>query len=157
VVLTAASEGLVESATELRRKADARLRVQPERAGLVEAIGQQTTGKRIQMGKATYKGLVPQDDPMFSSGPQLFSRLGSQRPSKEDANEHEDEREEEEMRAGLKMLVGRAVQNVQREARQHGKELGPISPAEILEMVEKGELPDSDAVRYLRKLVAKDK
>ena len=26
------------------------------------------------MGKATYKGLVPQDDPMFSTGPELFSR-----------------------------------------------------------------------------------
>ena len=125
---------------------------------MVDVIGQQTTGKRIPMGKITLIGPVPPDDPMFSSGPQLFSRLGSQRPSKEDANEHEDEiEEEEEIRAGLKMLVGRAVQNVQLEARQHGKELGPISPAQIVEMVEKGELPDSDAVRYLRKLVAKDK
>jgi hypothetical protein len=26
------------------------------------------------MGKATYKGLVPQDDPMFSTGSELFSR-----------------------------------------------------------------------------------
>jgi len=107
------------------------------------------------MGKATYKGLVPKDDPMFSSGPELWSHPGHERPSKEGANEHEDEREEER-RAGLKMLVGRAVQNVQLAARQNGKELGPISPAEIFEMVEKGELPDSDAVEYLRKLVAKD-
>jgi hypothetical protein len=29
------------------------------------------------MGKATYKGLVPRDDPMFSTGPEVFSRLGS--------------------------------------------------------------------------------
>lgn len=26
------------------------------------------------MGKATYKGLVPKDDPIFSTGPELFSR-----------------------------------------------------------------------------------
>ena len=26
------------------------------------------------MGKLTYKGLVPPDDPMFSSGPEMFSR-----------------------------------------------------------------------------------
>jgi hypothetical protein len=26
------------------------------------------------MGKATYKGLVPQDDPMFFNGTELFSR-----------------------------------------------------------------------------------
>jgi hypothetical protein len=38
---------------------------------------QQTTGRRIQMGKATYKGLVPKDDPMFSTGPEIFSRQGS--------------------------------------------------------------------------------
>lgn len=25
------------------------------------------------MGKATYKGLVPPDDPMFSNGPEIFS------------------------------------------------------------------------------------
>jgi hypothetical protein len=92
----------------------------------------------IPMGKITLIGPVPPDDPMFSSGPELFSRLGSKRPLKEDANEHEDESEEEEMPAGLKMLVGRAVQNVQLGARQHGKELGPISPAQIVEMVEKG-------------------
>lgn len=29
------------------------------------------------MGKATYKGLVPQDDPMFFNGPELFSRSKS--------------------------------------------------------------------------------
>jgi hypothetical protein len=29
------------------------------------------------MGKATYKGLVPRDDPMFSTGPEVFSHLGS--------------------------------------------------------------------------------
>ena len=29
------------------------------------------------MGKATYKGLVPPDDPMFSGGPQMFSRVES--------------------------------------------------------------------------------
>lgn len=29
------------------------------------------------MGKATYKGLVPKDDPMFSTGPELFSRSAS--------------------------------------------------------------------------------
>ena len=27
------------------------------------------------MGKGTYLGLVPKDDPMFSSGPELFSPL----------------------------------------------------------------------------------
>jgi hypothetical protein len=32
------------------------------------------------MGKLTYKGLVPPDDPMFSSGPEMFSRPES-RPS----------------------------------------------------------------------------
>jgi hypothetical protein len=34
------------------------------------------------MGKATYKGLVPRDDPMFSTGPEVFSRLGSSESSK---------------------------------------------------------------------------
>ena len=29
------------------------------------------------MGKLTYKGFVPKDDPMFSTGPGVFSRLGS--------------------------------------------------------------------------------
>jgi hypothetical protein len=29
------------------------------------------------MGKFTDKGLVPPDDPMFSTGPELFSRRGS--------------------------------------------------------------------------------
>lgn len=33
------------------------------------------------MGKGTYKGLVPQDDPMFSTGPELFSRPGSKTSS----------------------------------------------------------------------------
>jgi hypothetical protein len=34
------------------------------------------------MGKLTYKGLVPRDDPMFSTGPEVFSRLGSSESSK---------------------------------------------------------------------------
>ncbi len=34
------------------------------------------------MGKATYKGLVPRDDPMFSTGPEVFSRLGSSESSR---------------------------------------------------------------------------
>lgn len=29
------------------------------------------------MGKATYKGFVPPDDPMFSTGPELISRRAS--------------------------------------------------------------------------------
>lgn len=29
------------------------------------------------MGKLTYKGFVPKDDPMFSTGPKLFSRRES--------------------------------------------------------------------------------
>lgn len=29
------------------------------------------------MGKLTYKGFVPKDDPMFSTGPEAFSRLAS--------------------------------------------------------------------------------
>lgn len=29
------------------------------------------------MGKLTYEGPVPKDDPMFTGGPQLFSRPGS--------------------------------------------------------------------------------
>jgi hypothetical protein len=33
------------------------------------------------MEKATYKGLVPQDDPMFSTGPELFSRPESNESS----------------------------------------------------------------------------
>ena len=33
------------------------------------------------MGKATYKGLVPKDDPMFLTGPELYSRLGSNESS----------------------------------------------------------------------------
>jgi hypothetical protein len=33
------------------------------------------------MGKATYKGLVPRDDPMFSTGPEVFSLLGSSESS----------------------------------------------------------------------------
>ena len=33
------------------------------------------------MGKATYKGLVPRDDPMFSGGVEIFSRLGSSKSS----------------------------------------------------------------------------
>lgn len=33
------------------------------------------------MGKATYKGLVPKDDPMFSTGPELFSRPESNESS----------------------------------------------------------------------------
>ncbi len=33
------------------------------------------------MGKATYKGLVPQDDPMFSTGPEIFSRPESNESS----------------------------------------------------------------------------
>jgi hypothetical protein len=33
------------------------------------------------MGKATYKGLVPKDDPMFSTGPELFSRPESSKSS----------------------------------------------------------------------------
>lgn len=33
------------------------------------------------MGKITFKGLVPKDDPMFSTGPQLFSRPGSSESS----------------------------------------------------------------------------
>lgn len=34
------------------------------------------------MGKATYKGLVPLGDPMFSTGPELFSRPESNPSSK---------------------------------------------------------------------------
>ena len=33
------------------------------------------------MGKLTYKGLVPRDDPMFSTGPEVFSRRGSSESS----------------------------------------------------------------------------
>lgn len=33
------------------------------------------------MGKLTYKGLVPKDDPMFSTGPELFSRPESNESS----------------------------------------------------------------------------
>lgn len=33
------------------------------------------------MGKLTYKGLVPRDDPMFWTGPEVFSRLGSSESS----------------------------------------------------------------------------
>ena len=33
------------------------------------------------MGKGTFKEFVPKDDPMFSSGPELFSRLGSRMSS----------------------------------------------------------------------------
>ncbi len=33
------------------------------------------------MGKLTYKGLVPRNDPMFSTGPEAFSRLGSSESS----------------------------------------------------------------------------
>jgi hypothetical protein len=38
------------------------------------------------MGKLTYKGLVPRDDPMFSTGPEIFSRLESSASSTTSAN-----------------------------------------------------------------------
>ena len=37
------------------------------------------------MGKITYKGLVPKDDPMFSNGPELFSRPAYKPSSKSTA------------------------------------------------------------------------
>jgi hypothetical protein len=39
------------------------------------------------MGKATYKGLVPSDDPMFSGGPQMFSRPESKPSSMTSASD----------------------------------------------------------------------
>lgn len=39
------------------------------------------------MGKATDLGLVPPDDPMFSSGPEVFSRLGSNGSSTNSASD----------------------------------------------------------------------
>ena len=39
------------------------------------------------MGKATYKGLVPPDDPMFSGGFEMFSRPESSRSSKTSASD----------------------------------------------------------------------
>ncbi len=39
------------------------------------------------MGKATYKGLVPPDDPMFSNGPEMFSRPESKPSSMTSASD----------------------------------------------------------------------
>lgn len=39
------------------------------------------------MGKATYKGLVPPDDPMFLTGPELYSRPESTESSQTSASD----------------------------------------------------------------------
>jgi hypothetical protein len=41
-----------------------------------------TIGEKIQMGKITLDGFVPKDDPMFWTGPQMFSRPEYSRSSR---------------------------------------------------------------------------
>jgi hypothetical protein len=69
------------------------------------------------MGKATYKGLVPKDDPMFSSGPELWSHPGydkyststptstdGETPEGSSQNYRPDETEEDNTRLGALRL-----------------------------------------------------
>ena len=62
-----------------------------------------------------------------------------------------------ELRAGWQMMIGRAVQNVQFEARSKGLELGPISAIKIIEMADKGELEGFSSLESLRRLVRAEK
>lgn len=76
------------------------------------------------MGKATFVGFVPKDDPMFSGGPQLFSRPGSNQPSKTsptgtDGNTRfvspvdSQENEDDEKAPGSLRVIPRKLQNQQ--------------------------------------------
>ena len=62
--------------------------------------------------------------------------------------------DEEEERAGLQMILGRAIQSVQMAMREAGKNLDPMSAKAILELADKGEIEESISVQFIRKMVA---
>lgn len=62
--------------------------------------------------------------------------------------------EESDIEAGRKMMLGRAIQNVQLTMQAAGKNLGSVSANAILEMADKGEIEESKAVQSIRRLVA---
>ncbi len=62
------------------------------------------------------------------------------------------EHQEEEL-AGKKVRIGRAVQNVQLEARAKGKPIGSVSARQILEMADCGELEGIGSVETLRRFI----
>ena len=62
--------------------------------------------------------------------------------------------EELEEEAGRKVMLGRAIQNVQLAMQAAGKNLGSVSANAILEMADKGEIEESKAVQSIRTLVA---
>ena len=95
----------------------------------------------------------------FGGGSILF---GQKRPTSSSDNSQEPDsmlnkvvtEEELEEMAGRQMMLGRAIQSVQMAMRVAGKNLGPVSAKAILELADRGEIEESRAVQFIRKMVA---
>lgn len=83
---------------------------------------------------------------------QLHDWMTSQ-PSAPESQEENEEDSKAERLAGQKKMMGRAVQNVQMQARSMGVALGALSANKILEMAASGKLPEMSSVEALRKMV----
>lgn len=97
------------------------------------------------VGETDQPNLAPDhQDPVIGLEQAVLQRIGPQTPQEEDQGE---------ALAAKKMMVGRAVQNLQMQMRASGKPLGEVTPAQILAMTDEGEIKDSPAVQRLRDLL----
>lgn len=122
--------------------------------------------------KGTWKGFDPEIEKEYAQGSmgsvigRVKSSPAASMPDGLSAQEQQDwilaqrnrqssSAPESEMLDGQRKLLGRAVQNVQMEARALGKSLGAVSARQILEMADRGELKELKSIEPLRQLAQK--